>query len=524
MNKRENESRRHSTKKTEKTDASKNRRAYAKNQYEGDNKNSTNIDNSKSKKNNNKKKKTNKVLKGILIILVTILIVFVSIFSTYLIKAKGNVSVALKNMLKDVVGDQDPIFILVMGVSEDISAQLTDTIMLVGYNPDINQAFVLSIPRDTFVGDNESKAGGFDKINALYQKNPKRTVEAVEKITGVNINYYVTVKTSVLVKIVDTLGGIDFDVPINMDYDDSSQDLHIHLKAGPQKINGDQAEQLVRFRHNNNGTTYSAAYGDNDEGRTRTQREFLKVVMEKVISIRDIDKIKTIAKEIFDNLETDITIDKVFGYIPYAMDFNTGNLQMEQLPGETEKLNSLWFFKANKEKTKELINSYVEKLGLTEAEKKIYLKDTTKQKTTTGSKNTTSPTTNKSSNNTTSKNTTKTNTSNVVKTQTKSKNANAKNTTTSGNTSTTKNNTNKTQDNSTKNNTNQIQDNNTSTNTNKSEESNPNKPTENKTDNNTTSNAENDKSNKPSTPENTDIVNKNDGEADNTNTQKIDEN
>ena len=110
-------------------------------------------------------------------------------------------------------------------------------------------------------------AGGFDKINALYQKSPQKTVEAVENLTGINIDYYITVKTSALIEIVDAIGGVDFDVPINMDYDDDTQDLHIHLKAGQQKINGEKAEQLVRFRHNNNGTTYSAEYGDNDEGR-----------------------------------------------------------------------------------------------------------------------------------------------------------------------------------------------------------------------------------------------------------------
>ena len=318
----------------------------------------------------------NKILKTILIILIIILVVFVTIFARYVIKNGGDVKAAVKEMFKDAVGDQDPIFVLVMGISEDISAELTDTIMLIGYNPDTNQSFVLSIPRDTYVGSNINNGAGGDKINALYQinkKNPEKTIEAVESLTGVNIDYYVIVKTSVLVNIVNTIGGVEFDVPVDMDYDDDSQDLHIHLKAGYQKLNGDQAEQLVRFRHNNNNTSYPASYGDNDEGRTRTQREFMKVVAQKVLQTRDIDKIKSIAKDIFDNLETNIKWDQAVGYIPYAIDFNMEELEMSQLPGGMVK-TTLWFFKPDSQKSKEVIDGYIQKLGLTDAEKKKYIK------------------------------------------------------------------------------------------------------------------------------------------------------
>ena len=331
----------------------------------------------------NKKKKMNKILKVILIILITILLVFVTIFARYVIKNGGDVRAAVKEMFRDAVGDQEPIFILVMGISEDISAELTDTIMLIGYNPDTNQAFVLSIPRDSYVGKNINNGTGGEKINALYQinkHNPEKTIEAVENITGINIDYYVIVKTSVLVNIVDTLGGVDFDVPVNMDYDDDTQDLHIHLKAGQQRLNGDQAEQLVRFRHNNNNTSYPASYGDNDEGRTRTQREFLKTVVEKVIQTRDIDKIKTIAKSVFDNLETNIKWDQAVGYLPYAIDFKMEELEMSQLPGGMVK-TTLWFFKVDSTKTEEVINGYIQKLGLTEGEKKQFLKSKTSKPT-----------------------------------------------------------------------------------------------------------------------------------------------
>ena len=369
------------------------------------NQNKDNKRNNKGNINKKNKKKINIVLKIILIILITLLLIAVGIFGKYLYNSKGNIAEAVKSMVKDAVGEQDPIFVLILGVSDDISAELTDTIMLAGYNPDTNQAFLLSIPRDTFIGNNEATAGGFDKINALYQKDPQKTVNAVEKLTGVNIDYYITVKNQALVDIVNSIGGVEFDVPINMDYDDSSQNLHIHLKSGYQKLNGDQAEQLVRFRHNNNGTTYSASYGDNDEGRMRTQREFLKVVATKVIKTNNLEQLKNVVSAVFNNLETNITLNKMLGYAPFVIDFNINNLQMEQLPGNPSKMNELWFYKADTEKIRELINGYIEKMGLTEADKKKCLNDHTKKNTNTRKntvKNTTKNTvTNKNNNNTT---------------------------------------------------------------------------------------------------------------------------
>lgn len=377
-----------------------------------------------------KEKKPRKALKIVLSILLILFLIIGTVFGTYLYKAGGSFSGAVMNLMKDTIGDKDPIFVLIMGVSEDISVELTDTIMLAGFNPETNQAFLLSIPRDTFVGSNEATAGGFDKINALYQKSPQKTVEAVENLTGVNIDYYITVKTSALVDIVDAIGGIDFDVPINMDYDDDTQDLHIHLKAGQQKINGEKAEQLVRFRHNNNGTTYSAEYGDNDEGRMRTQREFLKAIATQVVQWNNIDKVKEITNAIFKNLKTDITLSKILGYVPYATSFDVNNLEMDQLPGTPEKINELWFYKADKTETSDLINGYIQKLGLDDKERAKYIKTNVKNTKTTKSKNTTTKNETVNKKNTVvnqTKNTTNNTIKNTVKSKNETKNQSVKN-------------------------------------------------------------------------------------------------
>ncbi len=317
----------------------------------------SNINGKAPKEKNNKKKMPRK--KKLIIVLSIILGIFLLlgiVFGVYLFKAKGNVKEAVLNIATDIVGDQDPIFVLILGVSEDISAKLTDTIILCGYNPSTQKAFMLSVPRDTFVGKNEGSASGYDKINAQFQKSAEKTVESVELLTGVDIDYYVIVRNISITSIFECFGSIDFDVPINMDYDDPTQDLHIHLKKGYQTLQPNQIEQLLRFRHNNNGTSYPSSYGDNDYGRMRTQREFIKAAMEQVLSVQNVGKLKDLASMVYTNLQTNMSGYKVLDYVPHALKFSTSNLRSEQLPGQSDMINNLWFYKASKSQTKALVD------------------------------------------------------------------------------------------------------------------------------------------------------------------------
>ena len=252
--------------------------------------------------------------------------------------------------------DLDTIYFLIMGVSTDLESELTDTIMLCGYNPKTDKAMMLSIPRDTFIGKNKNRAKGSDKINYLYSNGPESTLEAVKDITGIDIKYYAVVKNDVLVQLVNVIGGVEFDVPIDMKYDDPTQDLHIYLKKGLQKIDGEKAEQLLRFRHNNDGTTYPLEYGDNDYGRMRTQREFMKATISQTIKLRNITKANSIIKTIFNNLDTNLSLEDVLSYAPYATDIDVENIKMEQLPGESELCNGVWIYIYDKKETQEIIS------------------------------------------------------------------------------------------------------------------------------------------------------------------------
>lgn len=311
-----------------------------------------------SRRSKTKKKKKSGLLR-IFGLLILISIIAGVIFAVQIQKNGGGLKGFLLTTLgsnKKDLEDLDTIYVLALGVSTDLDSHLTDTIMLCGYNPKTNQAMMLSIPRDTFIGKNKNRAKGNDKINALYAKGVNKTVEAVEELTGIDIDYYAVINNDLLIKMVDVVGGVQFEVPIDMDYDDPTQDLHIHLKKGMQTIDGEKAEQLLRFRHNNDGSSYPYEYGDNDYGRMRTQREFMKATMSQAIQPSNMLKYKDLVNAVMDNLETDMNIDDILPYVPYTLDLDFDNVRTEQLPGESELCNKVWVYIHDKAETATLVD------------------------------------------------------------------------------------------------------------------------------------------------------------------------
>lgn len=336
------------------------------------------------KRNNRNRKKTKakkstgkKILIGILIVLLLGIAWF-----TYRTYKNGW---GLSGMLATVVGHDEntkknlsEIKVLILGVSTDLDSELTDTIMVASYNPNTQKANLLSIPRDSYTGKNTAKATASLKINALYniEKTPEKTLKAVNEITGLDIKYYVIVKTEALIQLVDAIGGVEFNVPIDMKYDDPTQDLHIDLKAGTQKLDGEKAEQVLRFRHSNpdkNGvmSTYPSEYGNDDFGRMRTQRDFISALLKQTLKPGNIFKLGEILEIAHKNVETNLELSYIKDYIPYAVEFNTDNLQTATLPGTTPDMkdtNNVSIFVINKKLSTELIQSmfYVDSTEETE--------------------------------------------------------------------------------------------------------------------------------------------------------------
>ena len=246
-----------------------------------------------------KKKKNTKLKVFIAIFLLTIIIASGVVTGVKIFENGGG----LKGLLATILGEDtrnvsnvEPITVLLLGISEDLDSRLTDTIMVCSYNPKTQRASMLSIPRDTFIGDSKTSVGGYDKINSVYSRSgAKGTIREVEDIIDKEIDYYAVVNTKALINIVDIIG-----------------------EEGMQLIDGEKAEQLLRFRHNNDGSTYPQEYGDNDYGRMRTQREFIKETVKQTLQIKNITKANKIISAVFENIETNLDEDAIKQYIPYV--------------------------------------------------------------------------------------------------------------------------------------------------------------------------------------------------------------
>lgn len=216
----------------------------------------------------------------------------------------GDISSAfLEKNEKDELGfksDNDSILnILVVG-KEHVR---TDTIMVVSYNKESKDANILSIPRDTFYERKGYNNRQQKKINAIYQVEGIIGLKvAVEKLISLKIDNYVVLDYNAVIKIVDVVEGVNFDVPIDMEYTDpkDTPPLEIKFSKGPQLLNGENALKLLRFRKNNDGT----GYPDGDIGRINTQQEFIKQIIKKSLSF----KIINVIKEGYKYIETDFNL------------------------------------------------------------------------------------------------------------------------------------------------------------------------------------------------------------------------
>ena len=312
-----------------------------------------------------KKKKKHKVLKRVLLIILLIVLIAGGVFFYHVQRNGGG----LAGFVTTIIGEDatnidklEDLYVLCMGKSQ----ALTDTILVVKYSPKNQTVAMMSIPRDTFVGTNEESATPYYKINAWYQENPQMTLDAVNRLTGLKIKNYITVDTKAFRDLVNCIGGVYFDVPIDMDYEDYSQDLFIHLKAGYQLLNGEQAEGVVRFRHNSDWSSYPSEYGDNDLGRMRTQREFIKAVLSQTAKLENITKLGELLNIATEEIETNMSWEELKKYVPAILQFNSENIRTEMMPGTPRMLNEYSFYVANKSATRDL----VQEMFLAEPEKK----------------------------------------------------------------------------------------------------------------------------------------------------------
>ena len=186
---------------------------------------------------------------------------------------------------------------------------------------------VVSIPRDTLV----NVPWAVKKVNSIYGTlGTEGLVEGIEDLLGFDVDNYVIVNTFVFRDVIDYIGGVYFDVPVYMNYDDPLQDLHIHLQPGYQLLDGNKAEQVVRFRQNNDGSGYPTG----DLGRIETQHAFFSQLARQILSLGNIASLPQIIDLVLQNTDTDLTSGNMAFYAQELMKLNSENVRFYTMPQE----------------------------------------------------------------------------------------------------------------------------------------------------------------------------------------------
>lgn len=206
----------------------------------------------------------------------------------------------------------------------------TDTMLLASYDVTNQKATVMSIPRDTMV----NVSWDIKRINSVYnyygagEKGIQHLYKEVAQLVGFEPDYQVVVEWDAVGEIVNAMGGVYFDVPRNMNYDDPTQNLHIHQEKGYRLLSGDDAMQVIRYRHDNRVNGKTLGYPDGDLGRIATQQAFLKAVVEQLLQVKNLTKLNQFVKVFQNNVETDMTFTNILWFAQQAV---FGGLKVENV-------------------------------------------------------------------------------------------------------------------------------------------------------------------------------------------------
>jgi len=289
-----------------------------------------------------KPKKSKKKIK----IIISVILFFLIVGGGYTWFLVNKASSAVRNAAHDLArGDKSDlrdkavkpitnnVSVLVMGVDEsDVrgkeygEAIRTDALLLATFNKDSKTVKLLSIPRDTYTyipvekkKDKITHAHAYGSTKNGKDGGPQASIDAVEKLLNVPVDYFVKFNFKSFMKIVDDLGGIEVDVPVEFTEQDSNDTADaIHLKKGVQKLNSEEALALARTRHI-----------DSDAMRGQRQQLVIEAILKKLTSVGSVTKVGNIIDDINGQFVTNLTFDDMLSFYKYGADSSIEKLQIQ---------------------------------------------------------------------------------------------------------------------------------------------------------------------------------------------------
>jgi len=209
-----------------------------------------------------------------------------------------------------------------LAVGLDQVSVSTDTIMVATFDIKEHTIDVVSIPRDTLV----SVPWGTKKVNTLYSANGlEGMLDGISDLLGYKINCYAIVDLDAFVELIDCIEGVDYNVPIDMNYYDPTQNLHINIPKGMQHLNGEDALKVVRFR---------SGYATADIGRIGTQQDFLMTVAKQLLQVGNITKINEFAKIFEEYVDTNLTLGNIVRFGEEFLKVKPEDINFHTIPAD----------------------------------------------------------------------------------------------------------------------------------------------------------------------------------------------
>ena len=223
---------------------------------------------------------------------------------------------------------------------------LTDTIMMCSFDTENKRVDIVSVPRDTYYERSGYEDPAYQKINSIYgTEDVFGIATAVSNVLGgVPIHYYEILEDQDVAAIVDSMGGVEFDVPIDMKYTDKKQGLYIDIKAGMQVLDGDHAVQYLRYRK---------GYATGDIGRVEAQQAFMKEAFKQSIGLG----FPKVAKTVFDEVESNLNAKMAVRIGTEAVGMTTSDIETYTAPGKSGMENGASYFFIDGSKTAELMDT-----------------------------------------------------------------------------------------------------------------------------------------------------------------------
>ncbi len=198
----------------------------------------------------------------------------------------------------------------------------SDTIFILSIDSQAQQVNMLSIPRDIWLN---IPGYGYDKINSAYALGGINLAKkVVSSFLGITIDHFIIIRVKAAKEIVDTIGGLEIDVPKDMDYDDNWGNLHIHLKKGPQVLDGSQAVGFARFRHDE----------ESDWGRMKRQQQVINAIIKEMKKPENFIRMDKIVNVVHKNIDTDLDMAEIIDICRLYKDFDRQNMLTGVVKGE----------------------------------------------------------------------------------------------------------------------------------------------------------------------------------------------